>query len=128
MTTRVLITGSRGWIDRELIRRALAEFWDPDTVLVSGACPRGADAQCEVCWAVWGGRIERHPADWSRYGRSAGFRRNTHMVDLGADVCLAFILDHSPGATHTAELARRRGIPTRIYRATTSVPSAAPPF
>jgi len=121
MAERVLITGSRRWTDPAVIRSALAQVWDPDAILVSGACPRGADALCESCWTAWGGRVERHPADWTRHGRSAGFRRNAHIVDLGANVCLAFILDNSPGTSHTAALARQHGIPTRIYRATTSI-------
>ncbi len=41
--TRVLITGSRTWTDREVIRRALSELWlaDPGSVLVTGGCPTG---------------------------------------------------------------------------------------
>ncbi|WP_218952196.1 SLOG family protein [Amycolatopsis anabasis] len=121
---RILITGSRAWFDRAVIRRALAAVWHPDSVLVSGACPRGADALCEACWTHWDGRVERHPARWRQFGRRAGFVRNAEMVRAGADVCLAFILDDSPGASHTADLARRAGITTWVFRASSPTRTA----
>ncbi|MCK2239998.1 MULTISPECIES: DUF4326 domain-containing protein [unclassified Crossiella] len=113
---RILITGSRRWADRAMIRAALAEVWNPDSLLIAGARPKGADALCEACWTRWGGRVERHPADWNRHLQPAGFVRNEEMVRAGADLCLAFIRDNSPGASNTVTLARKAGIETRIFR------------
>jgi hypothetical protein len=112
---RVLVTGSRTWTDVATIRQ---QWRDGTAVLVSGGCPRGADWIAEDVWADWGGRIERHPADWDRYGRSAGFRRNADMVTASADVCLAFIRAGSRGASHAAELAASVGIPVLRYART----------
>jgi hypothetical protein len=111
---RVLVTGSRTWTDEAVIAAALREHWGTGAVLVCGACPRGADAIAERLWHDWGGQVERHPADWAT-GRAAGMERNAAMVAAGADVCLAFIRDNSPGATHTARLADLAGIPVRRY-------------
>lgn len=120
-TIRILITGSRAWTDVQTIIKAITEVvrehqaLQDDTIIVHGACPRGADAIAGALARLWSVQEEQHPADWS-LGRAAGFIRNKHMVDLGADVCLAFIKDNSKGASHTVNLAQASGIPTKIYR------------
>jgi hypothetical protein len=113
---RVLATGSRTWTDTTTIAAVLRAEWGNGTaVLISGACPKGADRIAEQLWTQWGGQVETYPADWTRHGRSAGFRRNAEMVAAGADVCLAFIHEHSRGATHTANLAETANIPTHRH-------------
>lgn len=118
---RVLVTGSRTWTDSVAIYYAFLDWWtkagEPyKPTLVSGACPKGADNIAEFVWERNGWPVERHPADWNRHGRSAGFKRNEEMVLSKPDVCIAFIKDYSKGATHTVNLADRHWIPTIIYR------------
>jgi YspA, cpYpsA-related SLOG family len=85
---RLLVTGSRTWDDDAVIEHALAAVLarHPEGVLlVHGACPRRADAIAVACAArTLGFQVEAHPADWHRYGRAAGQRRNAEMVALGA--------------------------------------------
>ena len=126
---RVLITGSRTWTDirtiGHAIEQAILDSPRQPLLIINGACPEGADQQADR-YARWlQGRgcaidIERHPANWRPNGvldRSAGFRRNAEMVNLGADLCLAFIRDCSRGATHTADLAEKAGITVRRFTA-----------
>ena len=49
-------------------------------VIVTGACPRGADRLAEDWAFLRGIRYERWLADWDKHGRSAGIRRNAEMV------------------------------------------------
>lgn len=123
---RVLVTGSRNWSDRIAVFEALNDAFILSggyLVLVHGACPTGADAQAEA-WAVqmrgrgFSVKSEPHPADWKQFKKAAGFRRNAEMVKLGADLCLAFVLDDSNGASHTEKLAKKAGIETETIRRT----------
>lgn len=111
---RILVTGSRTWTDYKAIEDALCrqDDWPSEVTIVHGDCPSGADAIANRIALRVGWTVERHPADWKRYGKRAGYIRNAEMVKLGADVCLAFIKDGSKGATMCAELAEKAGIPT----------------
>lgn len=112
---RVLVTGSRDWGDDYLIWMHLNHLGIGPFVLVHGACPTGADKHADEWAKCMSNPVERHPADWQRFGKAAGFRRNAEMVALGADLCLAYIKDGSRGASMTADLAEKAGIETRRY-------------
>ena len=116
---RLLVTGSRTWDDSSAVEHALAVILarHPEgVVLVHGACPRGADAiAAAYATRTPGYQIEAHPADWHRYGRAAGHRRNAEMIALGADGCVAFIRAASPGSTATVRLAEAAGIPIWLH-------------
>ena len=123
---RVLVTGSREWTDFTFIRRMLdvADVRVGPIRLVHGGA-RGADQLAASAQRLnhptW--PIEEHLADWSLYGKVAGMVRNRHMVDLGADLCLAFILDGSRGATMCADLAEKSGIETWRFNTWTRQPT-----
>lgn len=125
---RLLITGSREWDDPEHIWWALSKIdvkLGPRTgILVHGAA-RGADRMAAAHWESLNNRnltlgprlLEPHPVhdlDYEQWGKGAPIRRNMKMVDKGANLCLAFILNRSPGASNCAKYAREKGI--RVIR------------
>lgn len=122
MKYRILVTGSRDWTDHDTITRALVESAsvvpaDRTITIVHGACPRGADAMADRVAAHYEWDVERHPAEWERFGKPAGFIRNRVMVESGVDECLAFIKNQSRGATHCADLAQVFGVPVTRFLA-----------
>ena len=117
MMHRVLVTGSRDWVDSHAVWAALDREWflhqGGMTVVHGGA--RGVD-QFAGDWAramLFSGcrvRLEVFQAEWDRLGRAAGPIRNFQMVESGADVCLAFPKGESRGTRHCMATAARAGI------------------
>jgi hypothetical protein len=119
---RVLVTGSRDWEDVAAVRAefdVIAQHEGKEVVLVSGNCPNGADKIAEDLASEYGWTLELHPADWQTHGKSAGFKRNTAMVETGVQYCLAFIKNESAGASHTAKKAREAKVPTKVVAVST---------
>jgi hypothetical protein len=122
---RVLITGSRDNTNVSLIEGVLNEVYEEfiksgralteSFVVVHGGA-RGADFIASR-WATKHLSVvnERHPADWDRYKKAAGAIRNQEMVDLGAEVCLAFPLRGSIGTWDCVNKAKKAEIEVRIY-------------
>lgn len=120
---RILVTGSRSWKWSEIgvIAAALDDVVGNtparEVVVVHGACRTGADAMADELARLRGWDVERHLADWARYGRYvAGAVRNKRMAQLGADVVLAFIRDGSTGSSGCLFEARRKNIPAVVWR------------
>ena len=109
----VLVTGSRHWTDQNAVWAALQEEIGNELVAIvrHGACPTGADAMADAwCGTQPGIAVDRIPAAWDLMGKMAGPSRNTQMVNLGADICLAFPLKGSRGTIDCMTKAYRAGI------------------
>lgn len=109
---RVLITGARDFPSRSRVRGELDRLDPWRLVLVHGGAA-GVDSIADQWAREHGVEVERHPAQWERYGRAlAGHVRNQQMVDLGADLCLAFFRlgGANRGTSNCAAAARLKGI------------------
>ena len=111
---RVLVCGSRNWTDEYRVRRRLMQL-PADTQIIHGGC-RGADSIADSVAKEARLPVIEVPADWDRYGASAGPIRNRQMLDMGPKLVLAFHDDikKSKGTIHTLTLAEQRGIVTEL--------------
>lgn len=116
---RVLVTGSRDWWDQDKVWSALWNVYQDyeayTMTVVHGGCPTGADDFAEQ-WAGYHApevTSEIHEAEWDEHGKAAGPIRNREMVQLGADIVLAFPLGESRGTRNTMQLAEGHGLYVR---------------
>lgn len=91
----------------------LREYFTTGTTMINGTA-YGVDSYC-LEWA----RAVQHPvvempAEWDKYGKSAGFKRNLEMLDVGHAV-LAFWDGQSRGTRHTIDNALNRGMPVHVF-------------
>lgn len=119
---RILVTGSRFLTNRQLVVEALqAAVFPTDPMehitVAHGACPYGGADVFAAEWARGAARVadEPHPADFAGLGPKAGPLRNQEMVDLGADLCLAFPQEGSRGTWDCVRRAKAAGIPVEIH-------------
>lgn len=124
---RILVTGSRTWpwTKADAVREALdaavaflngGRSEGVPVTLVSGACPRGVDAIAEAYAKRAGWAVERFPADWDQYKRSAGHIRNQVMADTRPDICVALVWgENSPGTRDMIRRAERARIFTVVH-------------
>ena len=126
---RILVTGTRETTTRQdiYVAKKLARFSrrallvGKRVIVVEGRCPKGGVDLAAQRWAEvalrrgWNVVNEGHPADWDTYGKRAGNLRNTEMVELGANICLAFPGPASSGTWDCLIKAAKAGIPVKIY-------------
>lgn len=112
---RLAIVGSRGFQDYRYLKQCLSTIENNYEIveIVSGGA-RGADTLGERYAHEKGIPTNIFPADWDRYGRSAGFRRNITIVE-NADAVAAFWDGQSRGTASTIDLARKAGKQLYIF-------------
>jgi hypothetical protein len=111
---RVIIAGSRSMTNAEQVAAAIAQSGFVICEVISGGA-RGVDTLGEA-WARTNLiPVRRFPADWRRYGKSAGFRRNEAMAHV-ADALIAVWDGSSPGTGHMIATARQRGLRLFVWQ------------
>ena len=117
MVKRVVIAGCRDYNNyyeaKEYIDFCLSNIRNENEIVILSGCASGADAIGERYAKENGFLVEKHPADWKTYGKSAGPRRNQQMVDI-CDFVICFWDEKSRGTRSIIEYAKKYKKPIRI--------------
>lgn len=115
---RLIVAGSRDYEDKTLVYKML-DFYtskikdrQKNLTIVSGLA-RGPDSLAIDYAGEHGLNWKEFPADWDRYGKSAGYVRNYTMAWHSTNL-VAFWNTKSPGTKNMIELAGREGLCSRV--------------
>ncbi len=116
-TKRVVIAGCRDYNNyqeaKEYIDYCLSNIRKENEIIIvsGGAC--GADIIGEQYAKENGFMVEKYPADWQKYGRSAGPKRNKQMAEI-CDYVICFWDKKSRGTKLMIDYAKMYNKPINI--------------
>ena len=124
---RIIIAGSRSFdnydklckevdefISMQMFFAGLGAYKSKEVEIVSGGA-RGADKLGERYAKEHNLRLKIFPADWDKYGKRAGYIRNTEMAEY-ANCLIAFWDGKSKGTAHMIVLAPKYDLMTAIIK------------
>ena len=111
---KYIIAGGRDFNNRAIMFPILSKHISnmSDTIISGDA--RGADALGAEWAAHFQIPIQHFPAQWDKYGKSAGFIRNAEMGEE-ADALIAFWDGKSKGTAHMIKTMKRNNKPYWVY-------------
>lgn len=110
---RTIIAGSRGLGINE-VNLAMKECGFDPTVVISGTA-MGVDRAGEIWAANREIPVERYPADWNQFGKSAGYVRNSQMASV-AEALVAVWDGVSPGTRNMIDLAKQKKLTVFVWK------------
>ena len=118
---RVIILVSKNYNDYDQLKGACDHYLknkleNPEVnVIVMSGSGGGADRLGEQYAKERELELEVYPANWDRYGKSAGYKRNVQMADVG-NALIAFRSSYSDnrGTDIMIDLARKKHLLVRV--------------
>jgi len=111
---KIIIAGGRSFKDYKKLHQVCTKILSQqnEIEIVSGTA-NGTDKLGEKFATDNGFPIKKFPANWDKFGKSAGYRRNAEMAEY-ADALIAFWDKKSRGTQHMINLAKRANLKIRI--------------
>lgn len=117
MVKRVVIAGCRDYNNYEKAKSyidfCLSNIRKEYDIIILSGCASGADSIGERYAEENGSMVEKYPADWKRYGRSAGPRRNKQMAEI-CDYVICLWDGKSKGTKSMIDYAKKYNKPIKI--------------
>lgn len=108
---KTIIAGSRDITDYSLVMEAIQESEFEISEVVSGTA-KGVDRLGELWATNHKIPVKHYPADWNKYGKSAGPIRNQEMANY-ADALIAVWDGKSRGTKNMIDQAKEKGL--KVY-------------
>jgi hypothetical protein len=114
---KIIIAGSRNFTDYQTLKKCCDQILQDQTdiEIVSGAHYKGADKLGEQYAKERAYKLTQFPADWKRFGRAAGPKRNEQMANY-ANALIAFWDGESKGTKHMIKLAKNNNLEIYMYQ------------
>ena len=113
MDVKVIIAGSRNGTDYQTVENAIELSEYKITKIISGGC-RGVDKLGEHYAKEHKIPLEVIEADWAKYGKAAGPKRNQQMAEK-ADALIAILYPRSKGTRSMIKIALKQGLKVFIH-------------
>lgn len=117
MINKVIIAGGRDFNDYELLNKEaslfLSEIENGDAVQIVSGGAKGVDAMGERFAEENSLDVIVFPADWTKYGRAAGPKRNAQMAEYATHL-LSFWDGKSKGTKSMISLAKKNKIEVKV--------------
>lgn len=126
---RIIVAGGRDFKNYKLLSDTIMKYLgdidgvgivdNPNQIKFISGAAKGADSLGEQFAYTWGYDVIRFQADWDRFGKSAGYRRNAEMAKYASEennvgVLIAFWDGKSHGTKHMIDLAKRYGLKVHV--------------
>lgn len=112
----VIIAGTRTFDDYELLKEKCdkwLKYGHPNDLVILSGGAKGADKLGERYAKERNLNLEIYPANWEKYGKSAGIKRNIQMGN-NADILIAFWDGKSRGTKHMIDYANKQEFTTVV--------------
>lgn len=113
---KVIIAGGRNFFNYEFLKMKcdVILHGKPIVEIVSGTA-NGADRLGERYAKEKGYTITQFPAQWDKFGKSAGYKRNQQMAEY-ADSLIVFWDGKSRGSKHMIDIAKSQGLTISVFQ------------